>query len=379
MQIKLWVGLILCFSLWNLSEASVEEKNSSDHYYLFLSHSIDQKELDQIFAWYEGNEKVTLVFRGVLNEQDPTYDLIDFHNTIFKYKGGLNLVIDPTLFKKFNVTTIPTLIKLDSSDQLLKRVVGISHYEYLRDHNTKEIDLGIKGECFPILERDLIELMQERIAKLNWSDLKNKAIGNFWINQKDLNLRSSHIHQIKKVDLSFTLNKDFTDLNGNIIYAKGTVINPLALKNFGQVLIIFNPNDQSEIQRVKELLADLKFKFHDLDLAKQNEQNQKDINNYNQKNVDQLRSSVTYINNFSSVDHISVNDLKHIKLIVTHLDPNNGWKQLKSLQDQFNQQIYLLDQAIINRFNIEFTPSFIYQVKGEMLITEEILQDQSMS
>ena len=62
-----------------------------------------------------------------------------------------------------------------------------------------------------------------------------------------------------------------------------------------------------------------------------------------------------------------------IMLVVSNLDASSGWNGFRQLEEYFDSGIFLLTPELIKRFNLEFTPSAVYQEPTEDVITVEEL------
>ncbi|MDO3408078.1 hypothetical protein QWI28_28050 [Citrobacter freundii] len=64
--------------------------------------------------------------------------------------------------------------------ELVARVTGIYDIAYLKD---KTGDLGVAGPAVGVVEKNLIDELQESVAKLDFDGMKKKAIDNYWPRQ----------------------------------------------------------------------------------------------------------------------------------------------------------------------------------------------------
>ncbi len=74
--------------------------------YIFVSFSIPEKDLTILFNQSKQiNLKTTFVFRGLIENLETT-----MHKIRNLSKGGVNIIIDPRIYKKFNIKVVPTFI-----------------------------------------------------------------------------------------------------------------------------------------------------------------------------------------------------------------------------------------------------------------------------
>jgi conjugal transfer pilus assembly protein TraW len=106
-------------------------------------------------------------------------------------------------------------------------------------------DLGVFGETFPIQERSLIQVIQEKLQKLQDSG----ALTSYQIQiQKRIkqglenpqaveDVTTTLIPRIFTYDPSLVLSEDLKDHQGEVFYKAGTRINPLAIKPLTKSLL----------------------------------------------------------------------------------------------------------------------------------------------
>ena len=313
------------------------------HYYVFISRSMPEHELTELFQWYEGAENATLVLRGTVNEKNPGAELAALQRELRKIGDGVNIEINPALFRKFGIETVPTIIETGRYGNATKRLAGITDTGYLKkisaDQKEMYHDYGTAGQTFEIIERDLTEVMKEKIKTVDWMRKKEQALENFWSRRKTPALPHSAVYRKRKVDLSFTLSHDVAGIGRDeIIYRAGTEINPLKIRKFPLKLIVFDGSNGREIKMVSQYLAGTGSAVSD-----------------------------------SAGDKGGDGRKSEIMLVVSNLDASSGWNGFRQLEEYFDSGIFLLTPELIKRFNLEFTPSAVYQEPTEDVITVEEL------
>ncbi len=118
-------------------------------------------------------------------------------------------------------------------------------------------DLGIAGVTYPIAEKDALKEIEERAKQVDWhkvikKDKMEAAIKNYkpgGIKQLPRAADSRVFH----VDMTYTLEVDIKDKDGNVLYPKGFVFNPLDyVKNPGTIFIVINGADSSQVNWFKK-------------------------------------------------------------------------------------------------------------------------------
>ena len=220
-----------------------------------------------------------------------------------------NVIINPTLFQKHNVTTVPVIVALDAEQSALAsmptdkidelaRVSGLSDPHWIKREiqEGEKGDFGVKGPMVEILEPDMTEEAKRRVANIDWEEKKKQAQGRFWTKQTFNTLPRAPRERIRELDPSIYISEDITAPDGTVIAAKGDVINPLDIRPFTQAVVVYDPLDKKQVELVKaELPALLK---------------QPGVNR------------ITYIG--------------------TQFDKEDGWKSYKEVTDVFNQPFICL-------------------------------------
>lgn len=117
------------------------------------------------------------------------------------------------------------------------------------------VDFGVMGEVFPILEQDLIEVIMQKLQKL-------QADGKLEVYQKQIQDRVKNgiewPNPVKDVihtktprsytfDPSIVVSKDLKDHNGNVFYKKGTKVNPLTIRPMTKPLLLIDGDETDHL------------------------------------------------------------------------------------------------------------------------------------
>lgn len=329
----------------NASEQSKQQRMSHGTL-LFASYSLGEQGLKDLLETASGEENVVVVFRGVPEGMTVAMGIRAVQLAAAELDPVPNVIINPTLFRKYNVSSVPTIIIQDNEEQSLPtdapttkikaRVAGLSSLSWLREQLEIGIsgDLGIRGPVSDILEPDLIDVAKARMAKIDWAEKKRNAITRFWKKQLFNTLPLAMRERERLIDPSIVVYRNITAHDGTVIVPKGQKINPLCAygtqckagtRQFTQAVIVFNPLDERQVAAVKQQLP----------LIKQTP------------------------------------GLVNIRYLITGLERESGWDSYKSITDEIDAPVFLLKPEIISRFELEYVPSVI-TAKGDQFVVHEL-------
>lgn len=133
-------------------------------------------------------------------------------------------------------------------------------------------NLGTVGMTYPIEEKDARAELEERAKNVDWNkaidkDNKKTAIRNY----KPAGIKflpRALDNRTFDVDMTYTLDVDMKDKDGNILYPRGFTFNPLDYARYnGEIFVVINGKDRDQVkwfakskyfsnERVKLLLTD---------------------------------------------------------------------------------------------------------------------------
>lgn len=112
---------------------------------------------------------------------------------------------------------------------------------------------------FPIEEDDLMQIMQEKLAKTSEKDLEEKqqewkkvVIRALESPKPVQGIGETSEYRRTFFDPSIVVNEDITDLNGNRVATKGTTINPLEINPLSAGLLLFDGTNPDHIRWAKD-------------------------------------------------------------------------------------------------------------------------------
>lgn len=315
------------------------DKEEADHNVLiFASLSLGKVGLQDIFQVATGNPDTVVVFRGIPEGMNLGEGILQMQNIAKEFDPPPNIVINPTLFKEHNVTSVPTIVLMGlpaqpEIDDAIKsergyyaKVSGLSNPDWLiREASSgREGDLGTRGPVEEISEPDLIEEAQRRAMAIDWDNKKEQAKARFWDNQNFHSFPRAVATQTRRIDPSVYLTNDITTPGGQIVARQGDVINPLEIRPFTQAVIVFDPLDKAQLESIQDLLPDLR----------------------------------------------KEPGVRKLTFVATQFDKEDGWKSYRSITDYFDAPVFLLTPDLINRFDIQRVPSIITASGKEFLVRE---------
>ncbi|RYY74435.1 MAG: hypothetical protein EOO52_12790 [Gammaproteobacteria bacterium] len=309
------------------SNFSVEEK-----VLVFVSWSMGLSTIKGLLKEASQNQNVVLVFRGVKDINSMGKSLKEISDLASAYSPTPNVMLNPTYFRRFNITQVPSVVIYDEkNDKLLGKVVGLSdgHWIASKMKESVETDFGIKGPTIQIAELDIIEVMKDRASKIDWAKKKEDANNRFWKNQEFILLPRATKSITRALDPSIQVTEDILDGFGATIVSKGTIINPLDLKSFDKSIIVFDPIDKAQ-----------------LDFAK----------GENSRLVNEGRSVI---------------------LIATQFDKSKDWDSYKNITAEFNAPVFKLTPDVKSRFLLSVVPSVITADKKSFFIKEVSVKDKN--
>lgn len=291
----------------------------------FVSFSLGHDDLMDVLDTAASTPDSLVVFRGIRDEKNFAKSVTEIQQLAAKMNPMPNIALDPTLFRDYRVSKVPTIISFDKDmTQEVARVSGVIDPSWLaaKIKAGKTGDLGVRGDVEEILERDLIDVMKEKIAAINWDQKKEDAKNNYWNKQQFIELPAATKPRTRAIDPSVTITQDINDADGKTIIPAGTTMNPLRIKKFQQAVVVFDPLDKEQVKLVDLKLAELKKKY------------------------------------------------ARVTLIVTHFDRQDGWKSYESITDHFDAPVFKLTPDVHSTFQLEFTPSIITANDDHFIIEE---------
>tara|TARA_R110001583_G_scaffold1489_2_gene11657 strand:+ start:2435 stop:3574 length:1140 start_codon:yes stop_codon:yes gene_type:complete len=305
-----------------LPDQPIEKR--SDKVFIFASLSLGKVGINKIIAGANSIENSVIVFRGIPKGMNLGEGILKIKQLANNPDSLRNIIIDPTIFTRYAVETVPQIVITDESGKSIARVKGLNTPGWLMSQieNGNFGDFGAKGVQVEILEPDLIEEAKRRMALIDWDEKKKAAAERFWSNQKFYSIPSADEDKTRELDPSIYISDNIAGANGEIIARKGDVINPLHIRPFDQVVVVFNPTKKREFEFVSRMLNGLKSRYG------------------------------------------------KVVLIATELEKESGWDGYKELTDSLESPVYMLTSDVYTRFKIEKTPTMVSANQDYFIIDE---------
>ena len=279
--------------------------------YVFISFSLGDEELKELFARNAGKDDTVLVFRGIPDGMTFGEGVKHIQGLAAQFDPMPNVVVDPTLFR--DLVRKPGMKRTDTAE-LLGKAAGLHSDAWIKSQLEagRTGDFGQQGEVREIEERDLIEVAKERVLRIDWEEKKERAAKRAWANLQYENLPTASKSVVRTIDPTILVEEDILDLNGNAIRRAGDRVNPMDIRPLTLALIVFNPLVESELKVVEAELPKLK-KEH-----------------------------------------------PEVMLLATDMvKDETGWDAYTRLTDRLDSHVYLLTPEVRERFLLQATPSVV--------------------
>jgi len=295
---------------------------TDEELYYFVSFSQSEAELKDILT-ASSLADARVVLRGIR----PTDKTINqTAKAIYNIGKAIlptpKVAIDPRLFSIFDINSVPAMV-YRKGDKYVK-ADGLSSTDWFleqaRIQSDGVSDLGNISMTYDILEKDMILEMQARTAAVDWDSKKKKVVKNYTDSLPFFNIPVATKDHSYSIDPRVKFNKDITAKDGTLIARKGQVINPIdRFPGNGLTLFIFDGLSDVQRELVKEKVK----------IAKGN-----------------------------------------IGLLVTGIDKDKGLDFIGDLRREFKRPVYLVQQRMIQRFQIQHVPTQVYLGNGNITVNE---------
>jgi conjugal transfer pilus assembly protein TraW len=288
---------------------------------LFVSFSLGESALKDLFEEAAGRDDVLLVFRGPKPGQKLPALMADLKRLLKGMDPVPNIVIDPTRFQRWSVTSVPDIV-VEQEGKSRLHVRGVSSLSWLDEQIKagKQGDLGALGDVGEITEIDLLEEIKRRMAAIDWKQKQQQAIARFWAQQNFEVLPVAQADRDRTVDLTITAPRDLTAPNGQLIIRAGQTVNPLDKMPFGLCLMVFDATVPAQVELIR---------------------------------------------------HQSCQDKQaRVMYLATSLPRQSGWDSLQRLETELQAPVYLLTPDVRSRFQLQHVPAVVEQSGNRLLVHE---------
>lgn len=291
---------------------------------LFISFSLVESALKGIFEEASGRDDVLLVFRGPKPGQKLPALMADLKRLLKGIDPLPNIVIDPTRFQRWSVTSVPDIV-LEQEGKSRLHVRGVSSLSWLDEQLKvgKQGELGTLGDVGEIVEIDLLEEIKRRMAAIDWKQKQQQAIARFWAQQKFEDLPTAQEDRDRTVDLTITAPRDLAAPNDQLIIRAGQTVNPLDKMPFGLCLKVFDATVPAQVELIQR------------------------------QSCQDKQARVMYL--------------------TTSLPRQSGWDSLQRLETSLQSPVYLLTPDVRSRFQLQHVPAIVEQAGNHLVVHERKL------
>lgn len=123
-------------------------------------------------------------------------------------------------------------------------------------------DLGVIGKSYPIIERDLVEVIHERIQQKTESGeldamhqgMRDRSKG-YARRPPGVSLPRAQEYRAVEINPLYTLDRDITDADGKVLFTAGTQVNPLEVNPLTKVLCFIDGDDPAQVNWLQNYCA----------------------------------------------------------------------------------------------------------------------------
>lgn len=292
---------------------------------IFVSFSMTDYELQEAFKAAEENGG-ELYFNGIHPSDDSIgKTMVRLRKLMENHQTTATARFHPKAFQEFEITSVPAII------HARKGVIGIAHgtmnFDYLRTKMKDASglnDFGTVGSTRPILERNLLEEIQERLTKIDGEKLKQKAVDNFWQKRQFVVIPPTKKSETFYINPTVQVTDDIVNPRGEVLAKKGQIINPLETMPMSNTYILFDATDPLQLEWTTKQIG---------------------------------KSVGTGI----------------LMLMTSQLHKDSGWDHLSELRKSFQREIYLIPKEMVERFAITGLPAIVTTDNQKKLVKVELI------
>lgn len=129
----------------------------------------------------------------------------------------------------------------------------------------KTLNLGTHGQVYEITENDFEEWLMARLQSkevqknlTNFTQEQVQRMAERHFKVTDFYIPEVREYRKRTIDPTITIKHDVKDHMGNILYRKGTKVNPFQYTSFSRAYLFINASDTSHINLYKKLAAENK-------------------------------------------------------------------------------------------------------------------------
>lgn len=243
----------------NIQRGFPESPYSSAKTMVFISTGMPDHVLRDIIEEAAERKDVYLVLRGWTPPKPDT--LVRKLYKVSKAMFKANIMIDPTMYRVYDVDAVPVFISKNPKDNKWYRVTGESSIEgaekLVREGKGGRNQPAV-GPLHDITEPDILEIVEERAKKYDWQASIDRMTKK--ISEADnalfppLDIPAAQHNREYSIDPSIVVSHDITLPDGRIVAKKGTIANPLDYIPFPNFYAVFDPSDKRQHKIIRRWL-----------------------------------------------------------------------------------------------------------------------------
>ena len=284
---------------------------------LFVSRGMPRAELAAALAQAGADPAVTLVVRGLMPGETFADTLRTWSRLLAREQSHPTLVIDPTLYRRYRVTSVPTLI--DVATGAIARASRTAPRPGTTHEPARTSFLDAAAGSYPIAEQDLAEVLIARAASLDLPTRAKTALARFWRQAPAVTLPPATTTRTRRHRPFVRTSNDLRDHNGKLLLPAGSRLNPLQTLPLTARILVLDAQDPHEIAWARTQRHPSRATIH----------------------------------------------------LLTTPDREAGWGAWQVLQRQLAAPPFLLDRHLADRLGVHATPSLI-EAEGTELVVREI-------
>lgn len=301
------------------SDVENEFLKKDESLYYFISSSMEDVEIKDILSSAKKTGAI-VVLRGMIPDSmkltDTSYYLMRLLKEAGLHTAPPKVIMDPRLFTVYNIRMAPAMAFVKNDVEVIAH--GLVSAEWFIEKARLQDSFKNLGELSavnPIVEKDVLALMQERYKNIDWKKQRENAKNKFFARQTFKPFPVPREDKHYELDPRIVFIKDVKAGN-RLIAKKGDVVNPLAgFEGHNLSLFIIDPRDERQRSLVKERLQS---------------------------------------------DSVGMP-----RIIVSHLDAKKQFDGIEELQRELDHKIYMLQKSYVERFKIDALPIRIDVIGGK--------------
>lgn len=228
---------------------------------VFVSASMGTGALQDVLAELRTERDAVALIRGGRDGQslgDVLRALRDLIGEVTEGGVAPRLALDPNPFRTYKIEAVPTLVWVDATGKEIARAQGIANVAWFKNevvNKGRRGDLGSYGSAVAVVERDMAEMISERLAQIDLTEQAEAARQRFWDNLDYLELPQAERARVRLLDPTFEVTQTVATPDGTVLAQAGDRINPLERVPFPDVVLVFDATREAHLAFVREQIA----------------------------------------------------------------------------------------------------------------------------